>query len=151
MNAIKKGSVKSVIQPAETLAEKRVNIEAFLMAAAGYGVQKNKLFHLLDLLLLQNLPRVTACKSPCSVTQGADPTSLAGVFELGRLAKADPICGITSHLGEIPYEPIDPRTKRRSGMPEGDDIHVAHVDINLLKKLMLLEQYRDQEQRQSNC
>lgn len=64
MNAIKKGSVKTVIQPAETLSEKRVNIEAFLTAAAGYGVQKNKLFHLLDLLLLQNLPRVTACKSP---------------------------------------------------------------------------------------
>ena len=67
MNAIKKGSVTSVIQHADTLVEKRVNIEAFLTAAAGYGVVKNKLFHLFDLLLLQNLPRVTACKSLLSV------------------------------------------------------------------------------------
>ena len=71
------------------------------------------------------------------------------MFELGRLAKADPSCGIICHLGAIPYEPIDPRTKRRSGMPEGDDIHVAHVDIALLKKLMLLDEYRDQDQKQS--
>jgi hypothetical protein len=64
MNEIRRGSVERVIQPAETLAEKRVNIESFLSAAAAYGVGKNKLFHLFDLLLLQNLPRVTACKSP---------------------------------------------------------------------------------------
>lgn len=65
---------------------------------------------------------------------------LTGIFELGRLAKIDSKCEIPAHLGEIPYEPIDPRTKRRAGMPEGDDIHVSHVDIAWLKKLMLLEQ-----------
>lgn len=72
------------------------------------------------------------------------------MFELGRLAKDDPKCGSISHLGNLPYEPIDPRIKRRSGMPEGDDIHVAHVDIHLLKKLMLLEEFNDHEQTQSN-
>jgi hypothetical protein len=74
--------------------------------------------------------------------------SVTGVFELGRLAERDPSCSIP-RLGSLPYEPIDPRTKRRSGMPEGDDIHVAHVDIHLLKKLMLLEEYQEQQQTHS--
>lgn len=133
MNAIKPGSIKKIISPAEKLHEKSSNIQAFLSAVTSYGVPSDKLFQLHDLLLLQNLPRVTKC-----------------IFELGRRAREDPNCNNLSRLGEIPYEPIDPRTKRRAGkmMPEGDDIHVAHVDINMLKKLMLLDEYRDQEQRE---
>lgn len=70
MNAIKKGSVKCIEQPAETLAQKKVNIEAFLTAAASYGVPESKLFHLFDLLLLQNIPRVTACKTYFRIASG---------------------------------------------------------------------------------
>ena len=62
MNAIRKGSISGIIDPAEHLHEKRVNIEKFLSAAASYGVHQSKLFGLLDLLLLQNIPKVTACE-----------------------------------------------------------------------------------------
>ena len=129
MNTIKPGSIKKIISPAERIEEKQANIEAFLSAAKAYGMPPDKLFQMFDLLLLQNLPRVTAC-----------------IFELGKKVSEDCKCSHLGRLGDIPYEPIDPRTKRRAGMPEGDDIHVAHVDINMLKKLMLLDQAsQDQE------
>ena len=125
MNAIKAASVAKIVFPAEKFEEKRQNIQSFLSAAKSYGVDADKLFQVDDLLLLQNIPRVTAC-----------------IFELGSLVKKDSNFKGGYYLGEIPYEPIDPRTKRRAGMPEGDDIHVAHVDITMLKKMMQLDEYR---------
>lgn len=101
MNAIKEGSVGGEASPGENIKHKRKNIERFLAAASAYGVPNEKLFAVDDLLLLQNLPRVTTC-----------------IFELGKLAEADR--GFSGpQLGDLPYEPIDPKTKRRAGMPEG--------------------------------
>ncbi|RWS14807.1 Muscle-specific protein 20-like protein [Dinothrombium tinctorium] len=121
MNAVKEGSIKGEITAGENLKQKRENVERFLTAVREYGVEKQHLFEVEDLLLMQNIPRVTNC-----------------LFELGKLAAKDPNFK-GPHLGEKPYEAIDPRTKRRAGMPEGDDIHVAHVDIKILKKMMSIE------------
>lgn len=103
MNAIKKGSVAQVTN-GENMKLKRHNISQFLRGARSYGVSAEKLFHVEDLLLLTNVPRVTEC-----------------LFELGRLANGDSnFAG--PYLGEAPSaeSPIDYKTKRRiGGMPEG--------------------------------
>lgn len=125
MNVIKKGSIDNIIFPAEKFDEKRKNIESFLTAVKEYGLDEKDTFNVDDLLLLQNIPKVTSC-----------------LFSLGSLVKKDKNFKLNYYLGEIPYEPIDPRTKRRAGMPEGDDIHVAHVDIVMLKKMMQLDEWR---------
>ena len=103
MNAIKPGSIKgdAELKRGTTFKEFRKSISAFLDAAVRYGLPKEQLFHVDDLLLLQNLPKVTAC-----------------IFRLGQVAKDDPNFN-GPYLGEIPYECIDPKTKRRAGMPEG--------------------------------
>ncbi|RWS31891.1 Muscle-specific protein 20-like protein [Leptotrombidium deliense] len=121
MNAVKNGSIKGEVTPGDNLKHKRANIERFLRAVDEYGVPKEKQFAVDDLLLMQNIPRVTTC-----------------LFELGRLASKDNNYS-GPKLGAMPYEAIDPKTKRRAGMPEGDDIHVAHVDISQLKKMMSIE------------
>lgn len=130
MNVIRPGSISKILSPAEKFYEKRQNIQSFLHSLRKYGMDENVIFKMDDLLLLQNLPRVTAC-----------------IFELGSLVKRDSKYTGTYHLGEIPYEPIDPRTKRRAGMPEGDDIHVSHVDIVMLKKMMHLEENKTGESK----
>lgn len=72
INAIKAGSVSGEVTPGENMKEKRRNIERFLQAVTNYGLSGEKLFDVDDLLLLQNIPRVTAC-----------------LFELGGLVKQD--------------------------------------------------------------
>lgn len=39
-------------------------------------------------------------------------------------------------LGDEPYEPLDPKSLRRGGMPYGDDIYVAHVKTQDIKKMI---------------
>jgi hypothetical protein len=45
-------------------------------------------------------------------------------------------------LGDEPYEPVDAKSgRRRGGMPLGDDIYVAHVKLENIKKMI----YNDTE------
>jgi len=39
-------------------------------------------------------------------------------------------------LGDEPYEPVDSKSLRRGGMPYGDDIYVAHVNLENIKKMI---------------
>lgn len=39
-------------------------------------------------------------------------------------------------LGVEPYEPVDSKSLRRGGMPFGDDIYVAHVNLENIKKMI---------------
>lgn len=120
MNILKPGSVSEPITSGENFNHKRNNVKKFLKACKEYGVAQEKLFEVDELILLENIPRITRC-----------------LFELGRLADNDPNFKGTK-LGEMPRDPIDFRAKRRNGMPEGDDLHVAHVNINRLKRMMSL-------------
>lgn len=61
MNAIKPGSITGDIIPGTEFKQKRKNIERFLEACSSYGVSKDMLFAVDDLLLLQNIPKVTRC------------------------------------------------------------------------------------------
>jgi len=75
-----------------------------------------------DLLLMQNLPKVTRC-----------------LFALGKLVEDnDDYDGPV--LGEEPYEPVNTKSgRRRGGMPLGDDIYVAHVNLENIKKMIYEE------------
>lgn len=59
MNAIKPNSITGEITPGTNIKHKRENIKKFLTACSSYGVPKEDLFEADDLLLLQNIPRVT--------------------------------------------------------------------------------------------
>ena len=61
MNTIKPGSIPGEITPGTNIKHKRENIEKFLSACSSYGVKKDELFAVEDLLLLQNIPKVTRC------------------------------------------------------------------------------------------
>lgn len=61
MNAIKPDSIGGQITPGTNIKQKRENIQKFLSACSSYGVQKDDLFEVEDLLLLQNIPKVTKC------------------------------------------------------------------------------------------
>jgi hypothetical protein len=61
MNAIKPGSITGDIIPGTDFKQKRKNIERFLQACSSYGVSKDMLFAVDDLLLMQNIPKVTRC------------------------------------------------------------------------------------------
>lgn len=123
MNAIKPGSIKddNVLKPGTNFKEFRKSISKFLEAAAKYGVATDQLFQVNDLLLLQNLPKVTAT-----------------IFELGRIAKESDNDFNGPYLGEIPYECIDPKTKRRAGMPEGKIIFPHHSNHDPSSSLFFL-------------
>ncbi|CAG2172002.1 unnamed protein product [Oppiella nova] len=116
MNAIKSGAIKGEITSGTNMKQKRENINNFLKACSAYGVAKECLFEVEDLLLLQNIPKVTRC-----------------IFALGKLA-AENYDG--PELGDEPYEPLDPKSLRRGGMPYGDDIYVAHVNTGDIKKMI---------------
>lgn len=61
MNSIKPGSIKGDIIAGTDKKQKRNNIERFLTACKAYGVPKETLFEVEDLLFLLNLPKVTRC------------------------------------------------------------------------------------------
>ena len=61
MNAIKVGSISGDISPGTNIKQKGQNIKKFLSACSSYGVTKEELFEVDDLLLLQNIPKVTRC------------------------------------------------------------------------------------------
>lgn len=61
MNAIKSGSIPGEITSGTNFNHKRKNIEKFLKACQSYGVSKDLLFAVDDLLLMQNIPKVTRC------------------------------------------------------------------------------------------
>lgn len=61
MNAIKPGSITGEIKSGTDFKTKRHNIEKFLKACQSYGVEKQLLFEVDDLLLMQNIPKVTRC------------------------------------------------------------------------------------------
>ena len=61
MNYIKPNSVPGEIKSGGNIKQKRQNIEKFLKALKDYGVPKELLFEVDDLLLLRNLPKVTRC------------------------------------------------------------------------------------------
>lgn len=119
MNHIKPGSITEEVSAGEGIRQRRRNIELFLRAAEQYGVPKHLLFKPEDLLLLQHLPRVTRC-----------------IFALGKLVDEDEVYSGTK-LGEEPYEPVNQAAgRRRGGMPLGDDIYVAHVNVrNVIQRL----------------
>ncbi|XP_054166640.1 muscle-specific protein 20-like, partial [Oppia nitens] len=115
MNAVNKGSIPEPIVAGDNNKQKRLNIENFLKSCTTYGVSSDMLFNVDDLLLLQNIPKVTRC-----------------IFALGKLA-SEKFDG--PELGDEPYEPLDPKSLRRAGMPFGDDIYVAHVNTKDIKKM----------------
>jgi len=120
MNIIKPGSIPGPITSGDNFKHKRENIKKFLKACKEYGVAQEKLFEVDELVFLENIPRITRC-----------------LFELGKLADNDSNFN-GPKLGEMPRDQIDFRSKRRNGIPEGDDLYVAHVNINKLKKMMSL-------------
>lgn len=61
MNYIKPNSIPGEIKSGGNIKQKRQNIEKFIKALKDYGVQKEVLFEVDDLLLLRNLPKVTRC------------------------------------------------------------------------------------------
>ncbi|XP_064480020.1 myophilin-like [Ornithodoros turicata] len=119
MNHIKPGSITDEILPGGNFRERRRNIELFLRAIEKYGVPKHLLFKNEDLHLLQHLPRVTRC-----------------IFALGRLVDEDEDY-TGPKLGDEPYDPVNRAAgRRRGGMPLGDDIYVAHVNVrNVIQRL----------------
>ncbi|UYV63033.1 hypothetical protein LAZ67_2002893 [Cordylochernes scorpioides] len=118
MNTIKPGSIPGDISAGSNLAVKRKNVEKFLAACEKYGVPKALLFHPEDLLLMQHLPRVTRC-----------------IFALGKLVEENGDWD-GPQLGDEPYEAVNKAGRRRGGMPFGDDIYVAHVNIENVKKTL---------------
>ncbi|XP_022668418.1 muscle-specific protein 20-like isoform X2 [Varroa destructor] len=111
MNFLETNSVPGTIEAGTDHKTKRVNIVHFLRAAQAYGVPRELLFDPEDLLYLRHVPRVTRC-----------------LYALGRCAESKPDY-TGPRLGEEPADPLNMATQRRAGMPVGDDIYVAHVDI----------------------
>lgn len=128
MNHLRPGSVPIEEVTAGTDArQKRRNIELFLRAAKSYGVPDRMLFAPDELLFLTHVPKVTRC-----------------IFALGKLVDAD--TGYDGpKLGEEPYEPVNAAAgRRRGGMPLGDDIYVAHVNVrDVIKRLPSLVEGQD--------
>ncbi|XP_023225250.1 myophilin-like [Centruroides sculpturatus] len=123
MNAIKPNCIPGEITAGDNIKHKKKNIEKFLKACSDYGVSKDTLFEPDDLLFMRHLPKVTRC-----------------LFALGKVAEEDP--NFDGHkLGDEPFEAVKKTGRRRSGMPFGDDINVAHVDVkNILHRLPSVDQ-----------
>lgn len=118
MNIIKPGSIKGEISTA-TLKDKRNNIERFTKACSSYGVPKELIFNSEDLLYLRHIPRVTRC-----------------MFALGKKTEDDEDYE-GAELGEEPYDPVGKAGRRRGGLPLGDDILVAHINIGNITNVLL--------------
>ena len=101
MNKIKPNAIKEPPLNGDNMKDFQINIERFIAAVQAYGVPKGKVFKVQDLLYLQNIPKVTQT-----------------IYELGHVAAKDGNFK-GPQLGDMPYECIDPKTKRRGGMPEG--------------------------------
>lgn len=128
MNHVRPGSVNmEEVSSGNDFRQKRRNIELFLRAAKSYGVEERLLFQPEDLLFLRHLPRVTRC-----------------IYALGKLVDQD--SGYSGpKLGEEPYDPVNAAAgRRRGGMPIGDDIYVAHVNVrDVIRRLPSVTEGQD--------
>ncbi|XP_022668419.1 calponin-2-like isoform X2 [Varroa jacobsoni] len=68
---------------------------------------------------------------PGTIEAGTDhKTKRVNIVHFLRAAQAESKPDYTGpRLGEEPADPLNMATQRRAGMPVGDDIYVAHVDI----------------------
>ncbi|XP_003744953.1 myophilin [Galendromus occidentalis] len=123
MNFLQPGAVPGAIESGTDHKTKRVNIVHFLRAVQAYGVPRDLLFEPEDLLYLRHVPKVTRC-----------------LYALGKAAESKPEY-TGPKLGEEPDDPLNMATQRRAGMPVGDDIYVAHVDIR--SKIKRLKQQEE--------
>ncbi|XP_076324985.1 myophilin-like [Tachypleus tridentatus] len=123
MNFIKSGSIQREIKAGTDAKSKKHNIRLFLNACETYGVPKEFLFDPEYFLFMTHISKVTRC-----------------IFHIGKLAEKDSNFK-GPYLGEEPYEPTNKTRQRRSGMPIGDDIHVAHVNVQkVMKRLPSVDQ-----------
>lgn len=138
------GSIKIEAKPGTTYKQKRLNIEKFLEAAHDYGIPREKIFPVEDLLYFQHLPRVSKSIFALGKLVGRNihsihlllcicirsRTKIADYFPFQVDADGE---YTGPKLGPEPFEAAG-RCMRRGGLPIGDDISVAHVNTKWLRQ-----------------
>ncbi|KAI2804361.1 hypothetical protein BLOT_003343 [Blomia tropicalis] len=101
---------------------KHDNIVRFLDSCRTFGLHDDELFDVEDLLSMQDIPRVTRCL----YSLGKHAAEKFGKPELGK--------PYDEWLDEqLKGDQLVDNFNRRSGMPMGDDLYVAHVNTSWLK------------------